>query len=207
VNCLLCSHPAEDYHGVAYKCPQCFLVFKNPSLHLNAEDEGLRYSHHQNNVEDEGYKNFLNRLLNPLSDFLPSHFTALDFGCGPGPAVSVLLAEKGGTVFNYDPVFSADFSLLEKQFDVVTSTEVVEHFKVPAHDWKVLVSVVKPGGFLAIMTQFLKEDIDYNKWWYKNDPTHVVFYSQKTFSFLEDSFGLERLFDDNNSVIIFRKKL
>lgn len=207
MNCLLCSHPAEDFLGVAYKCPRCFLVFKNPAQHLETEAENERYGLHQNNVEDPGYKKFLNKLLIPLSDFLPEHFTALDFGCGPGPLVSMLLEEKGGTTFNYDPLFKAENSLLNSQYDVVTSTEVVEHFKNPDRDWKTLTALVKPGGLLAIMTQFLKEETDYLNWWYKNDPTHVVFYNQKTFSYLEETFGLERLFDDNLSVIIFRKKL
>jgi len=207
VNCLLCSHHAEDFHGVAFKCPRCFLVFKNPSQHLSVTDENERYSFHNNNIEDEGYKKFLNKLIIPLSRFLPDHFSAIDFGCGPGPGVSVLLEQLGGTVFNYDPAFRDDKSLLERKYDVVTSTEVVEHFKNPAEDWKVLAGLVNNGGLLAIMTQFLKEEIDYKNWWYKNDPTHVVFYNQGTFRFLEETFGLEKLYDDNNSVIIFRKNL
>lgn len=207
MNCLLCSHPAEDFLGVAFKCPRCSLVFKNPSEHLNSAQDLQRYSSHQNNAEDPGYKKFLNKLLEPLTPFLPKTFEALDFGCGPGPVLALMMAEMGGTVFNYDPVFQNEKFLLERKYDVVTSTEVVEHFKKPDHDWKVLVDLVSPGGILGIMTQFLKEETDYKSWWYKNDPTHVVFYNAQTFHYLEETFGLEKLFDDNNSVIIFRKKL
>lgn len=141
-----------------------------------------------------------------MKPYLPETFTALDFGCGPGPVLAILLREQGGTVMNYDPVFHSEMALLEKKYDVVTSTEVVEHFKNPQTDWKVLVDLVSPGGLLGIMTQFLKEETDYKSWWYKNDPTHVVFYNTKTFAYIEETFGLEKLFDDNNSVIIFRKK-
>lgn len=206
MNCLLCTHPAEDFLGVAFKCPQCSLVFKNPSQHLNSAEDLERYSFHQNNAEDAGYRKFLNKLLVPMKPYLPETFTALDFGCGPGPVLAILLREQGGTVMNYDPVFHSDMALFEKKYDVVTSTEVVEHFKNPQTDWKVLVDLVSPGGLLGIMTQFLKEETDYKSWWYKNDPTHVVFYNTKTFAYIEETFGLEKLFDDNNSVIIFRKK-
>lgn len=206
MNCLLCTHPAEDFLGVAFKCPQCSLVFKNPSQHLNSAEDLERYSFHQNNAEDAGYRKFLNKLLVPMKPYLPETFTALDFGCGPGPVLAILLREQGGTVMNYDPVFHSEMALLEKKYDVVTSTEVVEHFKNPQTDWKVLVDLVSPGGLLGIMTQFLKEETDYKSWWYKNDPTHVVFYNTKTFAYIEETFGLEKLFDDNNSVIIFRKK-
>ncbi len=171
---------------------------------MTAENE--RYAFHNNNIEDEGYKKFLNKLIVPLSQYLPKDFSAIDFGCGPGPGVSVLLEQLGGKVFNYDPAFKDDKTLLDKKYDVVTSTEVVEHFKNPAEDWRVLTGLVKEGGLLAVMTQFLKEEIDYKSWWYKNDPTHVVFYNQETFRFLAETFALEKLFDDNKSVIIFRKK-
>jgi 2-polyprenyl-3-methyl-5-hydroxy-6-metoxy-1,4-benzoquinol methylase len=206
VNCLLCSHAAEDFLGVAFKCTHCSLVFKNPTLYLSTEEDLRRYSLHQNNAEDEGYVKFLGKLLNPLEKFLPSEFTSLDFGCGPGPVLSQLLKEKGGVVSNFDPIFHKNISLLERQFDVVTATEVVEHFKKPEHDWTLLISLVASRGILGIMTEFLEQNIDYHKWWYKNDPTHVAFYNSKTFEFLEDAYGLERLYEDKKSVIIFRKK-
>ena len=120
--------------------------------------------------------------------------------------MSLLLREKGGEVHNYDPLFFADKNLLGQQYDVVTSTEVVEHFKEPKTDWDQLIHLIKPRGLLAVMTQFLVEDVDYQTWWYKNDPTHVAFYNENTFEFLAKKYGLEILFNDHVSVIIFRKK-
>lgn len=206
MNCLLCSHFAEDFLGVAFKCPHCCLVFKNPVQHLKTEEDVRRYSFHQNNAEDAGYVKFLGKLLEPLEEFLPSAFTSLDFGCGPGPVLSQLLKQKGGEVSSFDPIFYNNVSLLEKKFEIVTATEVVEHFKKPDQDWALLTSLVASGGILGIMTQFLEPNIDYHKWWYKNDPTHVAFYNSKTFEFLEETYGLKRLYEDKLSVIIFRKK-
>lgn len=190
----------------AFECSQCALVFKNPRVHLNQEEDVKRYSTHQNNEHDQGYVGFLNRMLNPLSPFLPESFEALDFGCGPGPTLSILLKEKGGSVENYDPIFFKNLGALSRTYDVVTSTEVVEHFKSPLEDWILLASLVKPQGLMAVMTQFANVAIDYKSWWYKNDPTHVVFYRDETFSYLARLFHLEIIFNDKNSVVIFRKK-
>ncbi len=175
-------------------------------MHLSFEEESKRYSYHQNSNQDQGYVDFLNRLVSPLTKFLPKEFTSLDYGCGPAPTVSRLLKEKGGDVHDYDPLFFPHKNLLNEKYDVVTSTEVVEHFKNPSVSWDELTSLIKPSGVLAVMTQFLPEDVDYQAWWYKNDPTHVVFYNDKTFAFLANRFGLEIVFKDQKSVVIFRKK-
>lgn len=206
MKCILCSYDAQEFCGAAFKCLHCGLVFKNPQNFLKIEEETQRYSFHKNTIEDPGYRNFLNRLLVPLESFLPTTFESLDFGCGPGPTLCKMLELKGGSVSNYDPVFYPDESLLKRKYHVVTSTEVVEHFKEPAKDWALLTGLVQTNGVLGIMTQFLDEKIDYQSWWYKNDPTHVSFYNQKTLLWLEETFALEQIFNDQQSVVIFRKK-
>jgi 2-polyprenyl-3-methyl-5-hydroxy-6-metoxy-1,4-benzoquinol methylase len=190
----------------AFECPHCYLLFKNPEKYLSPDEDLKRYSTHENNKEDQGYIDFLNKLVNPLAPFLPACFSAIDFGCGPGPTLSIILKEKGGEVENYDPLFFKNQKALKESYDVVTSTEVVEHFKTPSEDWELLVKLIKPNGILAIMTQFINASIDYKSWWYKNDPTHVVFYREETFAYLANRFCLEVIFNDQKSVIIFRKK-
>ncbi len=206
MKCLLCHSTVEDYVADVYQCNNCRIIFKNPKIHLNLQEDLKRYSSHQNNSQDQGYIDFLNRLAEPLGHFLPASYTALDFGCGPGPTLSKLLKEKNGQTYDYDPIFLPNQNLLEAKYDVVTATEVVEHFKSPLRDWELLISLVKPSGLLGIMTQMFNDSVDYQSWWYKNDPTHVVFYQEKTFDYLESLFALEKIYDDKKSVIIFRKK-
>jgi 2-polyprenyl-3-methyl-5-hydroxy-6-metoxy-1,4-benzoquinol methylase len=189
-----------------FECTHCALVFKNPQNYWNSEKDIKRYSTHQNNESDTGYTNFLNKLVEPLLNFLPANFEALDFGCGPGPTLSILLTAKGGAVENYDPLFLPNKNALARTYDAVTASEVVEHFKDIEKDWELLVSLVRPNGILAIMTLFINAKIDYKSWWYKNDPTHVVFYNEDTFVYLANRFGLEIIFNDKVSIIIFRKK-
>lgn len=206
MNCLLCHTPSHFIENEVFSCSHCRLIFKNPKLHLNSVDDIKRYSTHQNNEHDQGYIDFLNRLVIPLKNFLPEHFSALDFGCGPGPTLALLLTDEGGNVLNYDPLFFNNQEALKNTYDVVATTEVVEHFKRPEADWSLLISLVKPNGLLAVMTQFVQVSTDYPSWWYKNDPTHVVFYSEETFSYLAKRFQLEILYNDKHSVIIFRKQ-
>jgi hypothetical protein len=189
-------------------CPNCSLVFKDPKLFWTLEQDRARYTTHKNDSSDKGYVDFLAKILVPLRPLLPPKFKALDYGCGPGPTLSLLLEEIGGSVKNFDPIFYPDAYLLTpKTYDLVTSTEVVEHFKSPRQEWENLVEVVKEHGLLAIMTLFYNSaEIDYKSWWYKNDATHTVFYQRETFEFIAKIYNLEIGFSDNKSIIIFKKR-
>jgi hypothetical protein len=41
-----------------------------------------------------------------------------------------------------------------------------------------LFTLLKKGGVLAIMTQMITKETDFSTWYYKNDPTHICFFSQ-----------------------------
>lgn len=206
MNCLLCHTSTSIKSSEVFECPLCGLVFKNPKIHFNLSQDIKRYTTHRNSHQDQGYVDFLNRMVTPLSSFLPKKFSALDFGCGPVPTLCLLLEDKGGVVENYDPLFFENPSALQKTYDVVISTEVIEHFKSINEDWELLTSLVSPNGILAVMTLFIGNDIDYKSWWYKNDPTHVVFYREETFDYLAKRFQLEIIYNDKKSIIMFRKK-
>lgn len=206
MKCLLCQHSAQSAELMTFDCSNCGLKFKNPAIFLSSDDESTRYRHHNNDPTDDGYKKFLSKLLNPLKQYLQPHFLSLDFGSGPGPTLSLLMKEFVEAAYDYDPLFHPDQDLLNKKYDVVTSTEVVEHFKTPQSDWDIMANLVKPGGYLAVMTQVLNPETNYASWWYKNDPTHVVFYKAETFDFLAKKYQMKKVFNDNLSVVIFKKE-
>lgn len=202
----MCHNDSKPFDLDTFVCSECGLVFKNPQNFNSTEKDLARYSTHNNNNNDQGYLDFLGKFVTPLKKYLSPGFKALDFGCGPGPTLSILLEEIGGVVINYDPLFYPETQLLiPKFYDVVTSTEVVEHFKNPRQDWQVLIDLVKENGVIAIMTLFYSPEIDYTKWWYKNDHTHIVFYQQKTLEFIAREFKLEILYNDKKSIVIFKK--
>jgi hypothetical protein len=55
------------------------------------------------------------------------------------------------------------------------------------------------------MTSFLPNELSFEDWYYRRDPTHVVFYSQKTFKVIakQRSWSCEIIGKD---VVLFNKK-
>ena len=92
------------------RCPACALVFLDPALRLGPEHERARYATHRNHPGDAGYVAFLARLTDPLCARLRPGWRGLDFGCGPGPTLSTMLAERGYPTADYDPLFFPVYS-------------------------------------------------------------------------------------------------
>ena len=100
-----------------------------------------------------------------------------------------MLREAGHAVALYDPFFAPGTQVLERQYDFVTCTETAEHFHRPDEEFARLTRLVRPGGWLAIMTCFQTDDSRFRDWHYRKDPTHVVFYREATFRLIADRHG------------------
>ena len=195
----------QDKRRQYFRCGHCALVFADPAARLSPEDEKAHYDLHENNPEDAGYRRFLSRLADPLQERLGrSKLNGLDFGSGPGPTLSLMFVEQGHDMAIYDPYFAPEPAVLATQYDFVTCTEAIEHFYTPAKEWGLLLGMVKPGGWLGLMTKLATDADAFSRWHYKNDPTHVSFFSRDTFKFLAERDGLEVEFVGND-VILLRK--
>lgn len=183
-----------------WQCPNCSLVFVPSAFHLSIEEEKKRYDSHQNSPDQKGYVDFLNRLLLPLETKLKPTDRGLDYGSGPGPTTSVLLGQKGYEVENYDPLYCLREEL--DPYDFITCSEVIEHFRNPAEDFKKIDRLLKPGGFLGVMTQFLPPSEKFSLWWYHGDPTHIAFYEEATFQWLAKRYDWVLEFPTSNLVLI-----
>jgi hypothetical protein len=96
--------------------------------------------------------------------------------------------------------------VFENCYDFITATEVVEHLARPLKDLNLLAGILRKGGVLAIMTEIVLPQSDFKSWYYKNDPSHVCFFSEKTFVYLANFLGLE-IATLSERVIILRKDL
>lgn len=195
-------HDGCDY----FRCPCCELTFLHPQQLPAPDAERAHYDLHENDPDDPGYRSFLDRLAAPLCERLNRGSEGLDFGCGPGPALARMLAERGHHMTIYDPLFAPDTSVLDRQYDFVTCTEVVEHFHQPAKEFALLFSLIRPGGVLAIMTSMLHDGIDFQRWHYRRDPTHVCFYRQQTFFWLARHHGLLIEKMDDVAIVIMQRR-
>jgi hypothetical protein len=119
----------------------------------------------------------------------PRPIRLLDFGCGPGPVIHELvhsllpesLRQRVSWIL-YDPVYRHEPSSLEEgAFDVITCTEVAEHFRRPREELERLQSLLRPGGGrLVLQTSFVVPLERFDRWAYQRDPTHLVFYSEES---------------------------
>ena len=126
----------------------------------------------------------------------------LDFGCGPGPTLSVMFEELGYPMAIYDPIYATDESVLEIEYDFVTATEVVEHLQRPKQSLNRMWRCVKPGGYLGIMSKIVIGQEAFANWHYKNDDTHICFYSTETFGWLARQWQTEPVFVGKDVIIL-----
>ncbi len=194
----------EDRIRSYFQCQNCSLVFVPKVFHLSPEDEKREYDLHNNNPEDEGYRRFLSRLTNPLQERIGTGAYGLDFGCGPGPTLSVMLEENGFHVDLYDFFYYKNDDVFDIKYDFITATEVVEHLHNPEKVFKILVECLNPGGVLGIMTKLVKNKEAFNRWHYIQDRTHVSFFSKETFIWLSKKMNMKVDFVGSD-VILFEK--
>jgi len=163
-----------------WSCDVCGARFLDPGQRPQPEDERAHYRHHENDPDDPRYRKFLSRLAGPLLDKLGVGLQGLDYGCGPGPALASMLCEAGHDMALYDPFFHPDRLALTRTYDFVTCSEVAEHFHHPDAEFNRLDAMLRPGGWLGVMTCFQTDDARFANWHYRKDPTHVVFYREAT---------------------------
>ncbi|WP_299700701.1 class I SAM-dependent methyltransferase [uncultured Pontibacter sp.] len=187
-----------------YLCQQCQLLFSAKQDFPSAELEKAHYMRHENTVSNAGYVQFLNKAIVPALPFLHAGMRGLDYGCGPGPSLSVLLRERGYVMDDYDPFF---FPYLKEDqvYDFIFSTECFEHFFDPDAEMQRLSLLLKTGGFLIVMTQLWQNLSELPTWYYAKDPTHVVFYHLHTFDWIAKHYGFEVKYTDSIRVIILKK--
>lgn len=208
LDCRLCNHPvkyfANDRRRSYYRCTHCELIFADPASCLDSAAEKAIYDLHQNSPTDPKYRGFLSQLTQPLLIHLTPGMHGLDYGCGPGPTLSKMCEEAGMRMDLYDPYYQSDSQVLNRTYDFVTCTEVVEHFYEPSKDWSRLASLLNKDSWLAVMTRLYDNPNQFHKWYYKNDPTHVSFYHSHTLSWIAERHGLTIHYQDHN-VALFRK--
>jgi len=115
-----------------------------------------------------------------------------------------MFEELGHQVSIYDVFYAPDMVVFNKQYDFISSSEVVEHLHKPNEVLHLLWAALKPGGLLGIMTALVNEDTDFKSWYYARDPTHVIFFSTQTFEWLANEWGASLSFV-GESVILLEK--
>ncbi|MCK5761421.1 MAG: class I SAM-dependent methyltransferase [Candidatus Izimaplasma sp.] len=209
--CLICNgitYKLEDKQiKVRYAvCQDCGFIHKDKEYHVGREEELNQYSLHNNSFESEGYVNIFVKLINEYITPLNIMGNVLEYGSGPGPVLKELLIRDGYNVYDYDPFFNNNKEYLNYKYELITSTEVVEHFFNPLVEFARLSSLLKHAGYLVITTKLRTMEIDsFLDWWYRRDTTHVSFYTMKSLSIIAKLYNLKIVKTNDIDTIVFQK--
>ncbi len=204
--CKICQSPITQQtvlkNGKIYHhCHQCDFSYLDPQFHLSPTKEKLRYDQHQNTSDNTKYTEIFKRFIETA--IAPYPVTrVLDYGCGPNPVLATMLKEHGYNSDIYDPYYFPTEPQAES-YDLITSTEVFEHLRNPLETLNHILKLLKSNAYLTIMTKFLCPIDQFSSWRYKDDTTHISFYSPKTFSQISD---LDLIKTNNQDIVILRKK-
>lgn len=213
--CTLCTAQTDSFttwKGRVYvRCASCDLIQLVEGQHPTVDEERSEYRAHNNDPTDLGYRKFLSRVTKPVLECLNQEHLLkpqlLDFGCGPGPTISVVLGESGWQMHNYDPLFYPNDALLKHRYDLITCTEVVEHFHHPRASWTQLLDLLKSTGKLFVMTQvsdLYQQPTAFVNWHYIREKSHVAFYHTRTMAWIAQWQGVEVSQLERN-VFVFKK--
>ncbi|MFN7903549.1 MAG: class I SAM-dependent methyltransferase [Pseudobdellovibrionaceae bacterium] len=205
--CLLCDNSAVIFYvdpksdKEYFHCDHCDLRFLNPKFRLEAEAEKARYQAHTIDVLDVGHQRFVMPMVETVLKKITPRQKGLDFGSGPDSVLSYLLTSRGFQIEQYDPYFNPKTECINKIYDYILATEVIEHFYNPAQEFIKLNQMLQAKGALGIMTLFFHDQIDFSSWHYRNDATHVCFYSKKSIQWIADTYQFEKVeFIDSRTI-------
>ena len=202
--CPLCENiSAPFYKDEFYECVCCGGIFRPKEKLLDNQKEKERYENHTNDSSDLGYQNFVKPITNSILKDFKSSDLGLDFGCGKDSPIVKIVEENDYKIAKYDIFFYDDKKALEQKYDYIACCEVIEHFYNPKKEFELLKSLLKKDGVLYLMTGIYSEEIDFSKWWYKNDLTHVFIFTKETFFWIKEEFGFEKL-EINENLIRFK---
>ncbi|MBZ9631323.1 class I SAM-dependent methyltransferase [Salegentibacter sp. LM13S] len=208
MNCILCEGPTKKFwkskNREFVECSNCGGIQLLPKFYVSKIAEEARYLTHNNDVEDSRYQDFVNPITSRvLKDFSTKH-KGLDYGCGTGPVATTELEKEGYTVALYDPYFHPNTEVLKAKYDFIICCEVMEHFYEPKREFSELAALLHLGGKLYCKTSIYSAEINFDHWYYKNDATHVFFYTAKSLEWIKDNLGFSAL-EIHPKVIVFGK--
>jgi transcription initiation factor TFIIIB Brf1 subunit/transcription initiation factor TFIIB len=162
-----------------YLCQNCGLVFVPRNELISESSEKSRYDAHENAENNRGYRAYLTQIANSIRPHLKSGDHGLDFGCGRTKLLAEILTPHD--IDSYDVYFHPDELLIQKKYDFIILSEVIEHLRDPAETMKKLRSL---SSTFFIKTKMCPDKDKFSEWFYKRDHTHVQFFNDKSFDAL-----------------------
>jgi len=190
-----------------FECGRCELIVKSPDKFSDFKEQKMRYDLHENSADDIGYQKYFGRFIDFLLPQIDGVESALDFGCGASTLLSQMLKRYDIECDYYDPIYHPDLSFESRKYDLIVSVEVFEHLHDPRGTFEMLIGRLNTSGYLAIQTEFRSSSREeFLEWYYRLDPTHIVFFSPKTLETLSDIYSLVPISHNSKNMILFQSK-
>lgn len=204
--CLLCkSNKVSLYRniksGTFFSCDICSVVYRDQKTFLDSTSEKSRYDKHKNDIDDLGFQNSVKPIVKTVLNHYTNEARGLDYGCGNGPVAAALLEKEGFDIALYDPFYAPDKEVLQDTYDFIICNEVIEHFYNPKEEFETFAKLLKPSGLLICGTGILYPTINFDTWFYKNDPTHVIFYTTASLEWIQKELSFSSVSMANNLVV------
>lgn len=214
MQCRICQHDTKRLEHpsngqVFHECVNCRFISKDPAFYLSSEKEFKQYEQHENSIEDPRYVAFFEKFLQAaVFPFVIEGRKALDFGSGPSPVLAQLLErDYGYDVTIYDLFYEPETVYQNQTYDLITSTEVMEHIPDPLETFRELETLMKADTVLAVMTLFHPKDInELWGWHYIRDFTHISFFTPEAMQIVADTVGFELVYCDDYRYTTFKLK-
>jgi 2-polyprenyl-3-methyl-5-hydroxy-6-metoxy-1,4-benzoquinol methylase len=184
--------------GALFRCPDCSLVFRSPTLTPNEYNRLYAEGSAKLWINDGGVLRDDQQLVKSyIEERRPQGAKVLDIGCYTGEFLSSLAfryekcgiencvgairhcRERGIRIVAEDLY---ELSRLEEKFDVVTAMDVIEHTLNPSRFLKHVLHLLADGGIALITTG----DADNRIWrklksafWYCSPAEHISFVSER----------------------------
>jgi hypothetical protein len=211
-SCKICGGKTREVLHEKFKikyfnCLNCDFIFKGEESLISKEEELKIYNRHNNSIDDPHYvayfKDFIDKTITP---HCPNPKKVLDFGSGPSPVLAMILErDYDFSVDIYDPFYSPEKVYRGKKYDLIVSTEVVEHLKDPLDYSLKFKELLVDDGFLCIMTLFHpNNDEKFKSWRYIGDKSHISFFTLKTMNYIAKKVGLSLVYSDNRRYTVFK---
>lgn len=186
------SFYSKDKLRTYLKCGNCELIFVSREDLISPDEEKERYQSHQNSSEDEGYKTYLNKMVDLITPELKPGLIGLDFGCGRTTLLASLFHHQGLKVDSFDLYFLPNQDIWQKKYDFIILSEVIEHLHYPLEEMKKLRTLLQPGGKIFIKTKFYPLSLElFENWFYKRDKTHIQFFNPHSMNVLAQAISLK----------------
>ncbi len=199
----------EKTDKIYHRCLNCDYIFMDDKYYLDASLEKKHYDNHNNNLESLGYVKMFEKLIEEfVSPDAKDIKTALDFGCGEGEVLPILLERVGISCDKYDLFYFPKKVYADKKYDLICCTEVIEHLVNPLDTIKELLSHLNKDGYLLLMTYFHPSDDEkFLEWFYIKDMTHIGFFSFKTFEYLTSELGLKIVKNNSKNIVLLKNNI